>query len=179
MQSHGAKNAKDKERMAREIGKMKELTVPNTRQVTLLSSLRWFNKEFAEKGISSDAIKAHLQGDVDGTQNAEGPTAPAKLQSVEELLALSYLSYLEQNNFLMADKRYLFSDLLLSSDGILAQVGDAQSEQIFLFLEMWKVFFPGGDPLVAPVSLQQFDSQFRVQSPPQSDQSSNQFGPDE
>ena len=54
----------------------------------------------------------------------------------------------------MAEKRYLFGDLLRSSDGILAQVSDVQSEQIFLFLEMWKVFFPGGDPLVAPIALQ-------------------------
>ena len=62
----------------------------------------------------------------------------------------------------MAEKRYLFGDLLQSGDGILAQVNDTQSEQIFLFLEMWKVFFPGGDPLVAPIALQKFDTEHRV-----------------
>ena len=76
----------------------------------------------------------------------------------------------------MADKRYLFGDLLQSGDGILAQVSDKQSEQIFLFLEMWKVFFPGGDPLVAPVTLQPFDSKYKVQS---ADQSGEQLTADE
>lgn len=27
---------------------------------------------------------------------------------------------------------------------------------------MWKVFFPGGDPLVAPMCLQEFDKNYKV-----------------
>jgi len=42
---------------------MKELSVPNQKEVSLLSALRWFNKDFTEKGISSDAIQVHLLGD--------------------------------------------------------------------------------------------------------------------
>lgn len=72
MQSQGSKNAKDKERIAKEIGKMKEVTIPNQKQVTLLSALRWFNKDLAEKGISSEAVKAHLLGDDDDSQVEEG-----------------------------------------------------------------------------------------------------------
>lgn len=103
----------------------------------------------AEKGVSSSDVKAHL---LDADDEGKEPTG--KLKSVDELLTLSYLSYLDQNNYIKADKRYLFGDLLKSGDGLFANASAAQSEQIFLFLEMLKVFFPGGDSLVAPLALQ-------------------------
>lgn len=47
---------------------------------------------------------------------------------------------------------------------MLGSVSDSQSEQLFLFLEMWKVFFPGGDPLFAPVALQPIEQQYRIKT---------------
>lgn len=118
LQSQGQKNASEKERVAKEL---KDLTVPAMNAVTLLSSLRWFNVELTERGISSetvDAVKAQLMGEDD----PQG--APSRLEGVDELLALSYLCYLDQNNYIKADKRFLFGDRLIY-DTYLAGVGDA------------------------------------------------------
>ena len=68
---------------------------------------------------------------------------PAQIQSENELITLCYLSYLETNNYLKSNQKYLFGELVKSSKTI-------YQEQVFLFLEMLKVFFPGGDSLVAP-----------------------------
>ena len=54
MQSQGQKNATEKERVAKEL---KDMKVP-AMDVTLLSSLRWFNVELTERGVSSDAVNA-------------------------------------------------------------------------------------------------------------------------
>ena len=66
-------------------------------------------------------------------------------------MALSYLSYLEQNHYLKSDKRYLFGDLLQYNDKAIPHISEQpHSEHLFIFLEMLKVFFPGGDHLFAP-----------------------------
>ena len=54
-------NVSGKERVAKEMSSIKDLKPP-AKEVTLLSSLRWFNQDFAAKGISSEAVKAHLHG---------------------------------------------------------------------------------------------------------------------
>lgn len=122
LQSQGQKNASEKERVAKEL---KDLTVP-AMNVTLLSSLRWFNLELTERGFSSDAINA-VKAQLLGQDQDESQGAPNRLEGVEELLALSYLCYLDQNNYIKADKRYLFGDRLIY-DTYLAGVGDSHSE---------------------------------------------------
>lgn len=57
------------------------------------------------------------------------------------------MSYLESNNYLKSDQKYLFGELVKSTNKFVYQ------EQVFLFFEMLKVFFPGGDPLIAPETL--------------------------
>lgn len=66
-----------------------------------------------------------------------------------ELLTFCYLNYLEANNYLKSTQRYLFGELAKSTKQTVYQ------EQVFLFLEMLKVFFPGGDSLVAPSLLKE------------------------
>ena len=66
-------------------------------------------------------------------------------------MSLCYLSYLETNNYLKANQKYLFGDLVKMAGETIYQ------EQVFLFLEMLKVFFPGGDSLVAPSVLNGID----------------------
>jgi hypothetical protein len=40
---------------------------------------------------------------------------PIKVKSQNELLALCYLDYLETNNYLKTDQKYLFGDLVQST----------------------------------------------------------------
>jgi len=61
------------------------------------------------------------------------------------------MSYLEANSYLKSDKKYLFGELVKSTNKIAFQ------EQVFLFLEMLKVFFPGGDSLIAPDCLSKIE----------------------
>lgn len=83
----------DKQKLAVEIGKIKKLEAPKVDQVTLLSALKWFNKDFSEKGITSEALQGYLLEDL-ALDKEKGEQSPQKLKSVEELLSLSYLSYL-------------------------------------------------------------------------------------
>jgi hypothetical protein len=53
---------------------------------------------------------------------------------------------LETNNYLKTDQKYLFGDLVQGSK-------PAHQEQVFLFLEMLKIYFPGGESLAAPQAL--------------------------
>jgi len=68
-------------------------------------------------------------------------------KSENELLTLCYMSYLETNNYLKSNQKYLFGEIVHSTKRTIYQ------EQVFLFLEMLKVFFPGGDSLVPPSTL--------------------------
>jgi len=58
--------------------------------------MRQFNQDFCEKA------------DVDQSEDVNSQ----KLETTEELLALSYLSYLEQNNYLKSEKNHLFGHIL-------------------------------------------------------------------
>ena len=62
------------------------------------------------------------------------------------------MSYLETNNYLKSNQKYLFGELVQSTSKTIYQ------EQVFLFLEMLKVFFPGGDSLIAPTTLIEVES---------------------
>ena len=103
--------------------------------------MRQFNQDFSEKACEADK---------DQSEN----TKSQKLQTTDELLALSYLSYLEQNNYLKSEKNHLFGHILQTGDQVVQNANESRSEHLFVFLEMIKVFFPGGDHLYAPDALQ-------------------------
>lgn len=79
-------------------------------------------------------------------------------------MSLCYLSYLETNNYLKSNQKYLFGELVRSTSKTIYQ------EQVFLFLEMLKVFFPGGDSLVAPNVLSDVENKFTLSSGIENDQ---------
>ena len=121
--------------------------------VTLLFTLRWFNSEFKNQMETSDLVKGLLLP-LDQLSSAN-PVPKARSQN--ELLTLCYLSFLNSNNYLKSgEQEFLFGDLIQSIN----QPGF--QEQVFLFLGMLKVFFPGGDPLQAPLSLSAFSDTFSI-----------------
>lgn len=105
-------------------------------EVSLLFAMKWFSSELTNKGEKSPLVSGLLSGD---TQRQVPP-----VRSVNELLTLVYMSYLESNNYLKSREKYLFGELVKSTNN------ETFQEQVFLFFEMLKVFFPGGDPLIAP-----------------------------
>jgi hypothetical protein len=109
-------------------------------EVTMLFAMKWFNSDLTNKGMNSDLVKGLLLGEQDGK--------PAKAKSQNELMALVYLSYLETNNYLKCDQKYLFGDLVQSISKPIHQ------EQVLVFLEMLKIYYPSGDSLCAPMALQ-------------------------
>ena len=82
-------------------------------------------------------------------------------------MTLCYLSYLETNNYLKCDQKYLFGDLVQSISKPIHQ------EQVFVFLEMLKIYFPSGDSLYAPTALQEVERHFTL--PPANDRQSVQL----
>ena len=109
--------------------------------VSLLFAMKWFYSDLHNKGQQSQLVKGLL--DSDPKQEV------GMVRSENELMTLCYLSYLETNNYLKSNQKYLFGELVKSTSKTIYQ------EQVFLFLEMLKVFFPGGDSLVAPTLLQE------------------------
>lgn len=109
---------------------------------TLLFAMKWFNSDLTNKGKTSDLVKGLIDNDQTGVK---------KVETENELMSLCYLSYLETNNYLKSNQKYLFGELVRSTSKTVYQ------EQVFLFLEMLKVFFPGGDSLVAPNALAEFE----------------------
>mmetsp|Transcript_2642 Transcript_2642/g.4413 ORF Transcript_2642/g.4413 Transcript_2642/m.4413 type:complete len:320 (+) Transcript_2642:934-1893(+) len=127
--------------------------------VTLLFTLRWFNSEIVNKSRQSDLVKGLFLEPRDLEEDApQDQLSGPKVRSQNELLTLCYLSFLEQNQYLKSSKRhYLFGDLIQSINQPVFQ------EQVFLFLEMLKIYFPGGDPLKAPKSLEEFDLTLQIE----------------
>lgn len=125
-----------------------------TTGVTMLFAMKWFNSDLTNKGMRSELVKGLLiQNQQEDGEQIEA-TTQYKLKSDSELLALCYLVQLESNNYLKSNQKYLFGDLVQSTNRPEFQ------EQVFLFLEMLKVFFPGGDDLVAPKSLSRIENLF-------------------
>jgi hypothetical protein len=108
--------------------------------VSLLFAMKWFYSDLHNKGQQSQLVKGLLESDP--------KQEVGMVRSENELMTLCYLSYLETNNYLKSNQKYLFGELVKSTSKTIYQ------EQVFLFLEMLKVFFPGGDSLVAPTLLQ-------------------------
>jgi len=84
--------------------------------------MKWFNSDLTNKGMRSElvkglimdnALKAQEEQKTDDENNAkENRVQPNKVKSENELLALCYLIYLETNNYLTSDQKYLFGDLV-------------------------------------------------------------------
>ena len=70
--------------------------------VTLLFALKWFNSDLTNRGKNSDLVKGLIDDD---------QSVVTKVETENELMSLCYLSYLETNNYLKADQRYLFGEL--------------------------------------------------------------------
>ena len=111
--------------------------------------MKWFNSDLTNKGKRSDLVKGLLEQD---------SSSVTKVETENELMSLCYLSYLETNNYLKSNQKYLFGELVRSTSKTIYQ------EQVFLFLEMLKVFFPGGDSLVAPNVLSEVENKFTLSS---------------
>jgi len=111
--------------------------------------MKWFNSDLTNKGKRSDLVKGLLDQD---------SSSVTKVETENELMSLCYLSYLETNNYLKSNQKYLFGELVRSTSKTIYQ------EQVFLFLEMLKVFFPGGDSLVAPNVLSEVENKFTLSS---------------
>ena len=123
--------------------------------VSLLFAMKWFNSDLTNKGKRSDLVKGLLEQDA---------SSVTKVETENELMSLCYLSYLETNNYLKSNQKYLFGELVRSTSKTIYQ------EQVFLFLEMLKVFFPGGDSLVAPNVLSEVENKFTLSSGMENDQ---------
>lgn len=64
--------------------------------------------------------------------------SPEKLKTVNQIVAMCYFQYLEERCFLApSDQEFLYGQLL-------QQVKPEYEEPIMLYLEMLKIFFPGG-----------------------------------
>ena len=111
--------------------------------------MKWFNSDLTNKGKGSDLVKGLIGQD---------SSSVTKVETENELMSLCYLSYLETNNYLKSNQKYLFGELVRSTSKTIYQ------EQVFLFLEMLKVFFPGGDSLVAPNVLSEVENKFTLSS---------------
>lgn len=123
--------------------------------VSLLFAMKWFNSDLTNKGKRSDLVKGLIDQD---------SSSVTKVETENELMSLCYLSYLETNNYLKSNQKYLFGELVRSTSKTIYQ------EQVFLFLEMLKVFFPGGDSLVAPNVLSEVENKFTLSSGMENDQ---------
>ena len=123
--------------------------------VSLLFAMKWFNSDLTNKGERSDLVKGLIDQD---------SSSVTKVETENELMSLCYLSYLETNNYLKSNQKYLFGELVRSTSKTIYQ------EQVFLFLEMLKVFFPGGDSLVAPNVLSEVENKFTLSSGMENDQ---------
>jgi hypothetical protein len=117
--------------------------------------MKWFNSDLTNKGKRSDLVKGLIDQD---------SSSVTKVETENELMSLCYLSYLETNNYLKSNQKYLFGELVRSTSKTIYQ------EQVFLFLEMLKVFFPGGDSLVAPNVLSEVENKFTLSSGTENDQ---------
>ena len=122
--------------------------------VSLLFAMKWFNSDLTNKGKRSDLVKGLIDQD---------SSSVTKVETENELMSLCYLSYLETNNYLKSNQKYLFGELVRSTSKTIYQ------EQVFLFLEMLKVFFPGGDSLVAPNVLSEVENKFTLSSGTEND----------
>jgi len=77
--------------------------------VTLLFAQKWFNSEITNKGGKSDLVKGLL---LSPEELPKKSSKQVKLKNENEILTLCYLSYLETNNYLKSDTKYLFGDLV-------------------------------------------------------------------
>lgn len=117
--------------------------------VTMLVALKWFDSDITSKGKASELVKGVFEETSPGQKIN-------KVVTENELMTLCYLHYLESNDYLSTDKRFLFFDLFKRTRQTEYQ------EQVFLFLEMLKVLFPGGDQLIPPASLHPIFSSFQL-----------------
>jgi hypothetical protein len=67
----------------------------------MLFAIKWFNSDLTNKGMNSDLVKGLLLNTAE-LKDKKSKTE-AKPKSINELLALCYLSYLETNNYLKCD----------------------------------------------------------------------------
>lgn len=121
--------------------------MPN-QNVSLLFAMKWFYSDLTNKGAKSELVNGLV------VKNDSKQVPMVKTEN--ELLTLVYMSYLETNTYLKSDQKYLFGELVKSTSKTVYQ------EQVFLFFEMLKVFFPGGDSLVAPTVLNEIEQMFIV-----------------
>jgi hypothetical protein len=69
--------------------------------VTMLFAMKWFNSDLTNKGMNSDLVKGLLLSTAElKEQKKQERTKP---KTLNELMALCYLSYLETNNYLKCD----------------------------------------------------------------------------
>lgn len=80
----------------------------NNQDVSLLFAMKWFYSDLTNKGRSSPLVK----GIIDKDHNNEVP----QVKSENELLTLCYMSYLETNNYLKPNQKYLFGELVKSTN---------------------------------------------------------------
>lgn len=71
-------------------------------------AIKWFSSELTNKGEKSPLASGLLKND----PNRKVP----KVRSVNELLTLVYMSYLESNNYLKSREKYLFGELVKSTN---------------------------------------------------------------
>lgn len=77
----------------------------NNQQVSLFFAMKWFTSELNNKRDKSSLLNPILSKD--------GSKADV-VKTENELLTLCYMSYLEANNYLKSDQKYLFGDLVKS-----------------------------------------------------------------
>lgn len=69
--------------------------------------MKWFYSDLTNKGTKSELVNGLLVKD--------NTKVPSKITSHNELLTLVYMSYLETNNYLKTETKYLFGELVKST----------------------------------------------------------------
>lgn len=80
----------------------------NNQDVSLLFAMKWFYSDLNNKGNKSPLVNGLIE------KNSSREIQRVKTEN--ELLTLCYMSYLESNNYLKSDQKYLFGELVKSTD---------------------------------------------------------------
>jgi hypothetical protein len=75
--------------------------------VSLLFAMKWFYSDLTNKGAKSELVN--------GLVVKDNKKQVSKVTTHNELLTLVYMSYLETNNYLKSDQKYLFGELVKST----------------------------------------------------------------
>lgn len=79
----------------------------SNQKVSLLFAMKWFYSDLTNKGSKSFLVN--------GLINKDPNVSVPMIKTENELLTLCYMSYLETNNYLKSDQKYLFGELVKST----------------------------------------------------------------